>query len=308
MTAALMLLAVLLLVGILLSILTSIFLALSILQPPRMNDGKAMFRLHRLSPGDLGLRFENEPFRVRDRKTGRTLHSAGWWIPHPDADGRCVVLVHGYADAKVGAIAWAPLFHKLGWNILAIDLRAHGESDGRYCTGGYFERDDLTQVLDELLTTRPGETRQLILFGVSLGAAVVAAVAAAREDLGGVILESPFTDYRQVVAAHFNLLGLPTGPVLRLAIWLAEVFSGAKFDEVRPIDTIPRIHCPVLAILGGDDELLSAGDVAALERSMGQHKLLVVEGSPHLMAMQVDASGYANQVSTFLDEAIASRR
>ena len=21
---------------------------------------------------------------------------AAWWIPHPDADGRCVVLVHGY--------------------------------------------------------------------------------------------------------------------------------------------------------------------------------------------------------------------
>ena len=37
---------------------------------------------------------------------------------------RCVVLLHGYADAKVGAIAWAPMWHELGYHALAIDLRA----------------------------------------------------------------------------------------------------------------------------------------------------------------------------------------
>ena len=308
MTAALTFLLVLLLLGVLLLSLTILMMARVILRPPRMSDGKAMYFLHRLSPGDLGLGFENENFRVRDARTGGMLHLAGWWIPHRDAGGRCAILIHGYADAKVGAIAWASLFHQLGWNILAIDLRAHGESDGRYCTGGFFERDDLTQVIDELLASRPGETRQLVLFGISLGAAVAAAVAATRKDIAAVILDSPFTDYRRAVTAHINSLGMPDGLVIRGALWLAEILSGARFDLVRTIDMIPRIQCPVMAILGGKDELLSESDRTALRQAMGERRMVVIPDAGHLSAMQVDAAGYAREVGEFLKGAIADGR
>src|SRR5205823_2216703 len=101
-------------------------------------------------------------------------------IPHPKAAGRCAVLLHGYGDAKVGAIAWAPTLHALGFNILALDLRAHGESDGRYCTARYFERHDVSQVIDELKRQRPADVRRVVMFGISMGAAVAAAVAVLR--------------------------------------------------------------------------------------------------------------------------------
>ncbi len=64
-----------------------------------------------LSPGDLGLLFDDVKFDVRDERSGEKLTIAAWWIPHPRAAGRCAVLVHGYADAKVGSIAWAPTWH-----------------------------------------------------------------------------------------------------------------------------------------------------------------------------------------------------
>jgi hypothetical protein len=81
-------------------------LALMLLRPPRMTDGVAVYRLRRLSPGDLGLAFEDINFIVRDENE-RPLRLAAWWIDNPHARGRCVVLLHGYADAKVGAIACA---------------------------------------------------------------------------------------------------------------------------------------------------------------------------------------------------------
>src|SRR5438477_12879344 len=134
-----------------------------LLAPARMTDAKAAYLLKRLSPGDLGLHFQRLEFTVRDQATQKDLKLAAWWIPHPAAMGKCAVLIHGYGDAKVGAIAWAPLFHSLGYHILAIDLRAHGESGGAQTTAGYFERHDLNQVLDQFRAARPTDTQTIIL-------------------------------------------------------------------------------------------------------------------------------------------------
>src|SRR5438874_9248005 len=101
---------------------TIVLMAMLLLRPARLTDGKAVWVLHRLSPGDFGLPFENITFIVRDERTGEKLQIAGWWIPHARANGRCVVLLHNYGDAKVGAIAWAPIWNELEFNILAIDL------------------------------------------------------------------------------------------------------------------------------------------------------------------------------------------
>ena len=116
--------------------------------------------LRRLSPGDLGLAFSEISLKVRDRRNGSLLRLAAWWIPATLPSEQCVLLLHGYADAKVGAIAWAPLWHDLGFNVVAIDLRAHGESEGEFCTGGDAERDDISQAIDELRVSRGKDARR----------------------------------------------------------------------------------------------------------------------------------------------------
>jgi len=130
-----------------------------LLRPPRMSDARALVKLGRLSPADLGLDFEDAPFQVIDESTGKKLSLAAWWIENRQAQGRCVVILHGYADAKVGGIAWAPLWRDLGFHILALDLRAHGESGGTCCSAGFWERHDLIQVINQLKADRPEQTR-----------------------------------------------------------------------------------------------------------------------------------------------------
>src|SRR5450631_1908791 len=113
-----------------------------LLRPRRMSDARALFHLKRLSPADLAMQFENVSFSVIDERDGKKLKLAGWWIPNSNAEarGRCAIIVHGYGDAKVGGIAWAPLLQSLGFSVLAVDLRAHGESQGTLCTAGFWER------------------------------------------------------------------------------------------------------------------------------------------------------------------------
>ena len=104
-----MILPIVMLAALLLLIAATLFLmAHAILRPPRMTDGKALYLLGRIGPDDLGIPFERLSFTIRDELSGRPLKLAGWWMAHPAGGDRTVVLIHGYADAKVGTIAWAP--------------------------------------------------------------------------------------------------------------------------------------------------------------------------------------------------------
>lgn len=296
--------------------MTVTLMARRLLRPPRMTDGKAAYVLQRLSPGDLQLPFEELHFDVRDERTGRKIRLTAWWIPaHEHAARRdgCAILIHGYADAKVGAIAWAPLFHSLGLNILAIDLRAHGESEGDQTTAGFFERHDLNQVIDQLRAARPNATRRVWLFGVSLGAAVALATAALRgggndDDLAGVILNSPYVAFPSAARAHARLMGFP-GPAFQApAIRLAEWLGGANFSAVRPVDLIESgVRCPLLIIQEADDPFLSEGDdqriaaaVARRPASFGPSLCWTVPNAGHVLALAAAPDAYRQTVADFI--------
>jgi len=251
---------------------------------------------------------------VRDEQTGAQLKIAAWWIPAEHPAPRTVVIVHGYGDAKVGGIAWAPLFHDLGWNVLAIDLRAHGESDGKYTTAGYWERHDLNQVLNQFRAQSPRETQELVIFAVSLGAAATLAAVRDRDDILGLILEGPFTSYRDAVAAHGQLFGAPGGLLQRAAIALAQRIAQADFDAVKPVDLIPHAPCPIMIVHACDDCFTSGGEPQAFRAALARHQnprdvLWEIAQAGHVLGLAKDTQEYRERVKRFLESiAVAEPR
>jgi len=283
------------------------------LRPRRMGDGRALVELHRLSPEDIDLPFGNESFVVEDHARPGRLKMAAWWIPCENSR-QTIVLVHGYSDAKVGAIAWAPLLRELGFNLLVPDLRAHGESEGTYCTAGYWERHDLMQMIDQLRANHPEQTTSVVLFGISLGAAVVAATAAMRSDLAAVVLECPFTDYRKAVCYQADRLAMP-GPVFQqLMFMFCRWFARADFAEVAPLQTVAKITCPLLVIQTGNDPFLLPADFAAMQAAVessaspGVPRVCwTVANVHHVLAMVDNLVEYRRRVRDFLASALQPR-
>ena len=309
------LLWVLLVVGAILAGLTVRAMAIILLRPARMTDGRAAWRLKRLSPADLRLHYSELNFDVRDESNGQRLKLAAWWIPCPRAAGRCAILLHGYSDAKVGAIAWAPTLHDLGFNILALDLRAHGESEGTACTAGYFERHDVSQVIDQLRHDKPLETSRIVLFGVSLGAAVAAATAVLRKDLAAVVMECPYPDYELAAESHAEVLGAPGKRLQAMAFKHAQKIAGADFSAVRPVDLIARIPCPLMVIRSEADVFIDDDHAAMVEkatRSRGEELGLTVywnaENAHHVAALYEDPEGYRKRLGHFLENALGNTK
>jgi pimeloyl-ACP methyl ester carboxylesterase len=194
--------------------------------------------------------------------------------------------------------------------LIVPDLRAHGESGGAVCTAGCLERLDLAQLIDELRIRRPEDTRQMVLFGISLGAAVAAAVAIDAADISAVVMESPYADFPRAAMSHMDRLGAPGRLLQRPAIRLAEWLTRADYDLVRPSDLITRLPAPVLLIESGNDSFLGTEDraalaqaVAARPRNRGPAEIWNVPGVEHLMALCADPDGYRQKLRRFLSDA-----
>jgi fermentation-respiration switch protein FrsA (DUF1100 family) len=279
-----------------------------------MSDGRAAWLLKRITPHELGLVYLTREWTVRDQRTGRRIKIAGWWIPAEGTADKTAVLIHGYGDAKVGGIAWAPLLRELGFNVLAIDLRAHGQSEGRFSTAGCWERFDITQVLDQELAERPEAMRRIVVLGVSLGAAVTAGVAEMRDDLSAAILECPYSSYRRAIGSHAERSGMPGRSFQTAAVWLAERIARADFDALAPVRTIGRMRCPVMVIQSGDDPLVTENDAAEIEAAVrsrpaeaGPNVFWPVPEARHVMAMNSFPDDYREQVGAFLAAALSRR-
>jgi pimeloyl-ACP methyl ester carboxylesterase len=304
------LLAMLLAVGAGLVALVCFMMARVLLSPPRMTGGRALWILKRLAPSDLDLPSEDVEFFVRDERSNGEMKISAWWIPAATTSNRCAVIVHGYADSKIGGIAWAPTFRAMGFNVLAIDLRAHGESGGTQTTAGYFERHDVSQVLDQLRAGRPAETGEIVLFGVSLGAAVAGAVAALRDDVTAVIMDCPYSDYPTAAGTHARTMGMP-GPVFqRIAIRWAQRQSGADFWACAPTRVIPALACPLMVVHGSDDLFVDPVDMDAVEAAtksraaeLGPTVYWRAANTHHVLALRTDPAEFRRRIEAFLADA-----
>lgn len=288
------------------SVIAALVIAWSLLHPPRMTDGKAMYRLRRLSPEDLGIPFTSVSFDLADAaRTNKTIRIAGWWMPAAAPSPRTVILIHGYADAKVGAIAWAKPWRESGINILAIDLRAHGESGGEICTGGYFESNDVEQIIEQLKQLHPAAAREIISFGISLGAIVAMRVAKGRPGLvNAIAIESPFISFRHAVRSHLARFGTPPF-ITSLATRFAEMFSGAKFHELRIDDLFKSISIPTLIVQSGRDSLVSQADQLQIETLSRPHDHITcwtVVAAAHLEALAVAPAEYREHLQQLISQ------
>ncbi len=281
-------------------------LALARLRPPRLTRFRGVYLLNRMTPQDLGIPFESRSFTVR-RADGKPLRLAAWMVIHPEALGRMVIVVHGYADAKIGSAAWLPMLYRQKVNVLLLDLPGHGESDDAISTAGWREREDLAQVVDQLRSESPTEARQVVLLGLSMGASAAGGAAHLRDGIAGVIMDSPFADYRRATLLHGRLFGLPGAIVQRPANWLMRWLLAADFGAIAPMNLVETVPCPVLLIQGSADQLISPADQVEMERRIraraqrdGISSALTVPNAAHLLSLYTMPEEYERVLSEFL--------
>jgi fermentation-respiration switch protein FrsA (DUF1100 family) len=234
-----------------------------------------------VAPDAIGLEYEDVRLRTVD---GEVLH--GWFVPHrvPVAT---LLFCHGNAGNISHRLDSIRLFHELGLNVLIFDYRGYGQSTGRPTEQGTYR--DVDAAWNYLVGERGIEPGAIILFGRSLGAAVIADLAT-RTRPAAVILESAFTSVPDLAARIYPWL-----PVR----WLARY----RYNNAGKIRAIAA---PVLVIHSREDEIIPFSHAEQLFELANEPRQMLELSGGHNDAFYVSRELYRPAVEAFVRGSLAS--
>lgn len=223
----------------------------------------------------------------------------GWGSPVEQSRG-VVILLHGIRSTRRSMIERAIWLRELGYSTLLIDLQAHGESSGDNITIGYLEKFDVRAAVQFVKKNYPGQPVAVI--GVSLGGA--SAVLGSPLGIDAMILESVYPDIQRAVE---NRVSAKLGPFATIPSFLLlaqlQPRLGITIDQLRPVDHIADIGCPVYVISGRLDHHTPAEETLEMyETAIGPKKLWLVDGAAHVDLFAYDRAGYIRNVGQFLEQ------
>jgi fermentation-respiration switch protein FrsA (DUF1100 family) len=238
-----------------------------------------------------------------DSDSGSSL--ATWYIPAKDAHAT-IILLHAIRGSRLDMLGRARLFHDAGYTVVMIDLQAHGESPGQHITVGYLERFDARAAVNFAREKDPAN--KIAVVGCSLGGA--AAVLASPLDIDAAVLESVYPTIEEAVhnriAARLGPLSYILSPIL---IRELQFRSGISPSELRPIDHMAELQCPVLVASGDADRHTTPAETERMFAAASEPKQLVFfKGAAHVDLQSYDAEQYKREVLPFLEEYLRAPR
>jgi hypothetical protein len=225
----------------------------------------------RLTPKQGHIDYENIEISSAD---GTRLHA---WLLKPDSETKTkgrILYLHGNAEnisTHIANIHWLPSF---GYEVLMLDYRGYGQSEGKACLPGVIS--DIEAGIAWLKQYQQDRT-PLFIIGQSLGASLAAYSVGKHPEwlIQGVVLDAPFRAYSDIAKAKAGELWL-TWPLQYPISWMIS----DRFSAENTISAIaPR---PLLMFASINDQVVPFAHSETLFEQAGQPKRLLKTTGPHI--------------------------
>jgi hypothetical protein len=214
-----------------------------------------------------------------------------------------VIVVHGYRSNHTRVAHFSQRYYAEGYQVLAPDLRACGDSEGEYVGMGWPDRLDMLKWIDWIL--EKDTEAKIVLHGVSMGAATVMMTAGEdTPDAVKVFVEDcGYTSVWDIFSSELKLrFNLPEFPVLYSANAMARLKAGYRFGEASAIEQVKKCDKPMLFIHGTLDDFVPyyMQDMLYEAKPGDNKKEIIAEGAGHGEACYVLGDEYWNEVFEFV--------
>ncbi|MDO5423942.1 MAG: alpha/beta hydrolase [Eubacteriales bacterium] len=232
----------------------------------------------------------------------------GRFIPAEEETGKTVLAVHGYTSTGEKDYAvLARFFHDAGYNVLLVDNRAHGASEGKYIGFGCLDREDCYRWV-QYLNNRFHGNCEIFLHGISMGAATVLMTSELNlpPSVKGIIADCGYTSPRDEFTERMKEREKsgPFGNVIVAALNLiCRVVAGYGLSDCSSSEAVARTQIPVFLIHGEEDRVVPVRMAREIYRACAsKKKLWIVKGAGHAESFYYAQEEYEQRVLEFFEE------
>ena len=179
------------------------------------------------------------------------LKLVGEWFDY--GFDKTVIILPGRRETLIYSYYYANPYKECGVNVLVIDQRAHGLSEGKYSTGGIKEAEDVSlwmKYMHDVLNQK-----EIYIHGICVGTCCTSILVAKYKTdyLKAIILDSMFITYKEIYKNHYLESGHKLFPVY-YQIWMwFNFFTKCNIEDSRPDKYMDKLDLPVLFIWGTKD-------------------------------------------------------
>ena len=217
---------------------------------------------------------------------------------------KVVICFHGYTSEGLNDYTTLAVFYlNNGYNLLIVDERAHGQSEGKYIGFGCLDRLDAKVWIDTMIE-KLGEDCKILLHGDSMGGATVlmttgldlpSQVKAAVSDCAFTSAKEVFT---HVLKTRYHL---PAFPIIQISNQMVKKKAGYGLDECNARREVVKSTIPILFIHGRADNFVPCNMVHELYNACrSKKKLVIVEGAGHVESCYLKQDLYENAIKEFI--------
>ena len=218
------------------------------------------------------------------------------------------ICFHGYRSHPLTDFSGGTeLSFQMGHNVLLIDERAHGRSEGNTISFGILERLDLPCWVNYAME-RFGDQVQIFLFGVSMGGATVlmASDLDFPPNVKAIIADCPYAKPLDVIYHVGKSTSFPNWMIKPFSILAARIYGNFDILETDAVRAVQHAKVPVLIIHGEDDRYVPCEMSEAVEQANPRMvRRFTFPGAAHGISYLVDTARYHRIVKDFLRDVTA---
>ncbi len=218
---------------------------------------------------------------------------------------RTVIIMPGRRETLQYSYFYAPVYKDLGFNVLVVDKRAHGLSDGVYEDGGQHTYVDLFEWAN--LLKDKYNINDVTLHGICIGSeSCIHAYANENcpSNITKMVADGMYINFRETFKNHMKKDRRTIFPNLQFTMLWAKHYTKADFSHNGPIKQIKKVHKPILLLYSELDVFSTPEQAKALyEKCPSEHKKLVFfKKGRHSHVLYNNKEQYRAEIKAFLDE------
>ena len=248
------------------------------------------------TPADDGLKFDSVSFSTSDGEVIRA------WFLHGKKGSPLIVTCHGVGTNREDLRGVTRFLCRAGFNVLAFDFRAHGESTGYRTTFGFREALDIEAAIRFATEHYSQQFDGVGVYAISMGSAAAVLAAGRLPQVKAFVLDSPFARLADLVDRQFShwpqFLGRLFASLARFYGWL---LTGVESTKIAPETNAAGLGTrPMLVFHGDSDALIPITQGRRLfEKISGPKEFVETRGAGHVQSYAVTGAAYEERVVNF---------